>query len=425
MRFNTLTEWLSWLESCHPSEIELGLERIGKVASLLGIDLSLSTVITVAGTNGKGSCVAAINALLLAEGCTVGCYTSPHLFSYNERVVINNRQVTDQQLIEAFERIDQTRQNIALTYFEFGTLAALLCFQQANLDYVILEVGLGGRLDAVNLVDADIAVITSIDIDHVDWLGNDRESIGREKAGVFRPGKSAICADINPPKSVTTVAKSVGADLISVGKDFSLSATDSVYQWSGKSITNEMLTVDGINFDFLPEASVAAALQVIALLGINQPKVSTLTELTIPGRFQRMNLGEVPVILDVAHNPAAAQLLATRLQQQICIGKRVAIFAVMADKDAESMMSVLKDIIDEWWFVELHNVPRAMPVQSLLQLSERLNLTTRPVQQCGNTENTLLAARSELTSNDELLVVGSFFTVAEAMQYLREESQSE
>jgi len=220
MRFQTLDQWLRWQESLHPSAIDLGLERPGKVLKALGLDSPQHTVITVAGTNGKGSSVAMLESILLAAGYRVGSYTSPHLQCYNERIRIQGEMVSDEALCQSFERIDQARGEESLTYFEFGTLAAIDLFERAGLDVAVLEVGLGGRLDAVNLLDAEVALITAIDIDHAAWLGENREAIGREKAGIFRPGRPAVCSDPQPPDSLQACAAGLGVQLYRLGHDF-------------------------------------------------------------------------------------------------------------------------------------------------------------------------------------------------------------
>lgn len=232
MRFTTLDEWLQWLECQHPRAIDLGLERVSVVAKALNIALAMP-VITVAGTNGKGSCVALSSAILRAEGYRVGTYTSPHLVHYHERIVIAGRCVHDEELLLAFSAIDEARGATSLTYFEFGTLAALWLFQRAELDVVILEVGLGGRLDAVNIVDADIAIVSSIAIDHEAWLGRDREVIGREKAGVFRQGRIAVVGDVDPPQSVLNYGRDIGASVLCRDRDYSYRESANQWQWQG------------------------------------------------------------------------------------------------------------------------------------------------------------------------------------------------
>ncbi len=456
MRFETLQGWLHWLESCHPSEIELGLDRVGSVAERLGITLSGPQVITVAGTNGKGSCVASLNALLMTAGARVGCYTSPHFLTYNERVKINGQSVSDQSLINAFGRIDQARADIPLTYFEFGTLAALDIFQHSELDVVVLEVGLGGRLDAVNIIDPDIAIVTSIAIDHQDWLGADRELIGAEKAGIFRKGRPAICADPCPPDSLKSVADKVGAHWYSRGIDFDVidmppqnsdRHCSQSWTWQGRSALSTITSLAGLPIPQLPLDSVVAAIQAVQLLNAKEPgekgaatTVATtaiditavdyqcLAELQLPGRFQCFDIQGRQLILDVAHNPAAAHYLAKRLAQVVDDGvvdngaadsgisanrKTFALMAVMADKDVQGIVAALKHSFDGWFVAELNQAPRAMAAAELADIIQGQGINTVDISKTiGQACQRVL---SLMVSGDRLVVFGSFFTVAEVM----------
>ena len=262
MRFNNLQDWLQWIESCHPSEIELGLERMGQVYHRLNCNFSKTKVITIAGTNGKGSCVAVLEHLLNEYGYSVGCYTSPHFIRYNERVRVNRCEIDDESLVQSFENIDQLRGEIPLTYFEYGTLAALDIFSARQLDVVILEVGLGGRLDASNIVDADIAVVTNIDIDHVDWLGSDIEVIGKEKSGIFRPNKIAVCGDPSPPKSVEATALELGAVFYQRDRDFTVSSRPGTFDITVTGKDGSSRLIADIPITDLPFDSVVAGIQV-------------------------------------------------------------------------------------------------------------------------------------------------------------------
>lgn len=419
MRFSTLPEWLAWLESCHPTDIELGLDRIAEVAGRLGLDLSSSTVVSVAGTNGKGSCVAAVNALCLRAGRRVGCYTSPHFLQYNERIVIDGEPVTDDVLISAFHRIDQVLAGVSLTYFEFGTLAALDIFQRAALDVIVLEVGLGGRLDAVNLVDADISVVTTVALDHQDWLGADRESIAVEKAGIYRAGRPAICADDAPPRRLLDHAEAIDARLLLIHRDFDLvvdaAAIDGQMQWWSRGDAAAAIMLADVNKLALPVPSVAAALQVAELLGIAQRHWSCLSALGLPGRFQQLRCGGKQLLLDVAHNPAAANWLAEKLASQPTAGKRYALFAVMADKDIEHIIEPLRDAFAEWWVTSIPGLARAATPDSLV--SALCSQVSVPVIASNNVAAAITQLLPRLDAEDELVVFGSFFTVAAAMAW--------
>ncbi|KKK73791.1 hypothetical protein LCGC14_2890280, partial [marine sediment metagenome] len=301
MTQHSLSEWLSLLEARHPTEIEFGLDRIGRVAVQLGLSHSMpgKKVITVAGTNGKGSCVAALESILLAAGYRVGSYTSPHFIDYNERICLNGQSVSDQTICAAFERIESVCGDTSLTYFEFGTLAALLIMDQAELDIVVLEVGLGGRLDAVNLIDADIAIVTSLALDHQDWLGDDLNQIAAEKAAISRSGRPLIYGDVTPVPGLLVAAGEIGAQLWLNGRDFSLSEVNEASNTS------------------LPQNSVACAVQAVKLLDLRIADTiieQGLQAVNLLGRFQQIDLEGVRLILDVAHNPQATELLAQRLR---------------------------------------------------------------------------------------------------------------
>jgi len=421
MRFDTLDEWLSWQESCHSSEIDLGLARVGAVAAAMGLSLDRTNVITVAGTNGKGSTVAVLNALLLSAGYSVGCFTSPHFLRYNERIQLDGIEVSDTLLIESFDRIDTARGDTPLTFFEFGTLAAIDLCQRHNPDVVVLEVGLGGRLDAVNIIDADIAVITSIDIDHQDWLGSDREQIGREKAGIIRSGKPVVSAGLNPPASIQEEADRLGAHLYQAGRDFihQKVAGDRCWQWVGKAADGSKVELPVLRFPTLPEQSVSAALQVLQLLGlpIGNSHYSCLADVSLPGRFQQLVVDQKQVILDVAHNPAAAVYLAERLQTKSCAGRTFALVAIMADKDIDGMIDPLKDSFDGWYAVELEDVPRALAAEVL---ADKIAAHTNANVCVSTMANACKAVLATMDKEDRLIVFGSFFTVTAMLEVARE-----
>jgi dihydrofolate synthase/folylpolyglutamate synthase len=415
MRFNSLDEWLQWQESLHPSAIDLGLERPGKVLHELGLESPQHTVITVAGTNGKGSSVALLESILLAAGYRVGCYTSPHLLRYNERIRIQGEEVSDQALCESFERIDQARGDISLTYFEFGTLAAFDLFARAELDVAVLEVGLGGRLDAANLVDADVALVTAIDIDHAAWLGNDREVIAREKAGIFRPGHPAVCSDPHPPQSLMDYAEELGTPLSLPERDFRFEQNGDSWSWSGVQMQRPALPLPALRGSF-QLSNAAGVLRVLELLADRLPVATQhlrhgLLTATLPGRFQVLQ-GEVPVIVDVAHNPQSAAALAANLHVMPCSGRTLAVVAMLADKDQASVVRELVPVVAAWYVAGL-DVYRGSDAATLADVIA--STSSQPVHRCSTVAEALQAARKEACSGDRIVVFGSFYTVAEAL----------
>lgn len=419
MQFTTLQQWLGWLEQCHPTEIELGLERIRQVAERLDLLTPSARVITVAGTNGKGSCVTATAALLREAGLSVGVYTSPHLLQYNERIVINGIAVSDSEICAAFARIVNACENTSLTYFEFGTLAALDIFQRHQLDVVVLEVGLGGRLDAVNILDADVAVITSIDLDHQDWLGADREAIGTEKAGIARKDRPVVCADPAPPTSVFVGCEAVGANLYALNRNFGYSVDADSWSWWGMDVAGEIHESDPMPLPHLPLPSLAAALQAVKLLGVDLSSLAfanCLATLTMPGRFQKLDFNGTEIILDVAHNPAASAYLSQKLQNSPCSGRTFTIVGMMADKDRINSIRNLDSEIDSWYLACLPAVPRAASIE---QLVHDLSLLERIADGQGTVTECLARLSEQMCAADRIVIWGSFYTVAAAMSALQ------
>lgn len=414
MRFQTLEQWLDWQETLHPSAIDLGLERPGNVLRAMGLESPQYTVITVAGTNGKGSSVAMLESILLAAGYRVGCYTSPHLLRYNERIRINGKPVADAAICEAFERIDQARRDTSLTYFEFGTLAAFELFAHAELDVAVLEVGLGGRLDAVNLLDADVALVTAIDVDHAAWLGDDREAIGREKAGIFRAGHPAVCSDPHPPRSLLEHATELGAPISLLGRDFRYRQDGEYWSWLGARALMP-LPLPALRGQFQLQ-NAAGVVQVLELLSGRLP-VSLqhlrqgLLAVNLPGRFQILP-GEVPLIVDVAHNPQAAASLATNLKQMPLAGKTRAVVAMLADKDLAAVVRELIPVVDNWYVAGL-NVWRGCDAAALATVVEAQSNTAPRVFE--SVDDALQQARGEAQAGDRIVVFGSFYTVAAAL----------
>lgn len=424
MRFSSLADWLGWLETSHPTEIELGLARVREVAARLQLLTPAARTITVAGTNGKGSCVTACASLLQAAGFSVGVYTSPHLLHYAERIQINGKPVSDADICLAFEKIADAADTISLTYFEYGTLAALEIFQRFQIDYQVLEVGLGGRLDAINIIDADIAVITSIALDHQDWLGDTRELIGFEKAGIARAGKPLVCADPAPPQTIMDYAASLQAHPYFIGRDFNYSQQAKAWQWSGTSAQGAAVNLPTMAAPHLPLPSMAAALQVLYLMDIALPVAtieSTLSVLRLAGRFQKIFYQEREFIVDVAHNPAATEYLAQRLKAEPCAGNTHALVAMMADKDCAASLANLTAVIDAWYLADLPHIPRAAAPQVL---AKHLAALAVSVQGQGEVAALIASLITQTSAADRILIFGSFYTVAAALQHLQGDART-
>jgi dihydrofolate synthase/folylpolyglutamate synthase len=421
---NTLAEWLSVLETRHPKAIDMGLARVAQVKERLGIRFDCP-VITVGGTNGKGSTCAMLESILMHAGYRVGLYTSPHLVHFNERARINGEPVQDQALMAGFEAVEAQRSDVSLTYFEFSTLAILHCFASAKLDAVILEVGLGGRLDAVNVVDADVAIVTSIDIDHTEYLGDTREKIGFEKAGIFRPGRTAICSDPMPPKSLVDHADAIGADLWLMGRDFNYAGDKQQWNYGGRTQRRNSLgypSLRGAN-QLLNASAVLAALEALRQrLPVGAQEVRNgLVMVDLPGRFQVLP-GRPTTILDVAHNPHAAATLAQNLDNMGFHRYTYAVFGAMADKDIDGVIGHLKGRIDHWHVTDLP-IPRAATADQLRQklLDAGVVPQNEPDAECSiqtfdSPANAFFEAQSRAEENDRIVVFGSFLTVAGVME---------
>src|SRR5918994_482563 len=370
-RFRRLADWLAWQEPLHPNAIDLGLDRLQRTLDNLGWRRPACPVITVAGTNGKGSCVALTARILGEAGYRVGTFTSPHLLRYNERIAIDGVEVSDEALIAAFERIDAARGEDTLTFFEFNAAAALLVLADAHPDAVVLEVGLGGRLDAVNVVDADVALVTSIDLDHCDWLGRDRETIGREKAGIFRAGRPAIFGSRDMPASIREAAQQVGAELQQLGHDFDWVRSGDRWSWRGRTGEQRDLPAPALHGEIQYDnaAAVLATLEVLqSRLPVPRSAIERgLQTVTLPGRFQVVKQSSprpIEWILDVAHNPAAARTLAAQLASQKSGGRTIAVCGVLSDKDVEGIVGELRSSFDAWVIVGLQGA-RALPPEAL------------------------------------------------------------
>jgi dihydrofolate synthase/folylpolyglutamate synthase len=414
MKFATLDAWLAWQEQLHPSSIDMGLERVHGVQQAMDLSRPAPLVITVGGTNGKGSTVAMLEAILLAAGYRVGAYTSPHMLHYAERVRVNGVCASEAQLCAAFERVDAARGQISLTYFEFGTLAALDIFSISKLDVAVLEVGMGGRLDAVNVVDADVAVVTSVDIDHTAWLGVDRESIGYEKAGIFRAERPAVCGDRDPPASLVDHAARIGAPLHVYGRDFWHERNADSWRWCGPSgAVRTGLPFPALRGDFQLQnaSSVLAALdQLTDRLPVAQNHIREgLLSVALPGRFQVVT-ASVPTIVDVAHNPHAARALAATLRAHACSGRTFAVFAMLADKNIGDVAGIVDPVIDEWHGAGL-DVPRGASALQLAEALARAHVHGVVVMH-ESVAAAYAAARARASAQDRIVVFGSFFTVS-------------
>ena len=428
MTERTLGEWLAYLEQLHPSAIDMGLARSQEVASRMGLGKPAPRVITVTGTNGKGSTCAFVASLLRAQGLNVGVYNSPHLLHYNERVQVNGVQATDAQLCEAFAAVEAGRGETTLTYFEMGTLAAFWLFQRAGLDAVVLEVGLGGRLDTVNLVDADIALVTSIGVDHADYLGNTRESVAFEKAGIFRQGAPALCGDLNPPQPLLDKARELACPFFLRGRDFDLGMTEQHWQWRGVDAKGQPIELQDLPLLDLPMENAALALQAYALLGlpwVPGQLAAALTATKVIGRLDRRQFSwhgkRLNLMLDVGHNPHAAQYLAQRLASRPVAGRRLAVFGLLADKDLDGVVGELNASVAHWAVAPLDSA-RARPVADLQTALQNLGAS---VSSYASVAEALEGQSAQATADDEILLFGSFYCVAEALEWLARRSTEE
>lgn len=418
MRFATLNEWLAWQDSLHPRAIDLGLERVRGVADALGIGRFDVPVVTVGGTNGKGSCVALLESILRAGGYRAGAFTSPHLIRYNERIHLDGREIGDADIVEGFARIDAARGENSLTFFEFNTLAALLAFQAARLDAIVLEVGLGGRLDAVNIVDADVGLLTSIGLDHCDWLGPTLEDIGREKAGIFRRARAAVIGSLPIPASVYDAARRVGAHLRVPGTDFFHARHDGRWTWHNSRTRYADLPLPALagRHQLDNAAAVLAVLEELRerLPVAREAIIAGLERVELKGRFQRAQVG-AEWILDVAHNPDAAARLAETLASLPRRARTLAIVGILKDKDARSIVAALAPQVDQWIAVDLPG-PRGLTGAELRTIATAdgdARWSTAPsVAAACERANALSAER------DRILVFGSFHTVGPALEWL-------
>lgn len=417
MRFTSVAEWLRWQETLNPRGIDLGLDRCRPVASALALEPPPYTVISVAGTNGKGSCVTMLDHILHRAGYRVGGYTSPQLRSFNETIRVSGQAIGDDELMLAFQAVDEARGDIALTWFEFRTLAAAYLFSARRVDIAVMEVGLGGRLDAVNLFDAEVSVITSVGVDHRDWLGDSRDAVGREKAGICRAGRPAVCGDPDPPPGLIDAIETIGARLYLAGRDFRHEVEADGWRWIGPAGVSLSLPRPGISgvrqFD-----NASAALATLELLQRRFPvepgcMAEGLQACRLPGRVQIL-AGEPATVLDVAHNPDAARALADTLRSQPTGSRTLAVFAMYADKDIEGVARALDAAVDAWYAAPLPP-PRGASAEAVALALSRAQVRS-PVILHDGVGDAVCAARRDAGSADRVVVFGSFETVRQAIE---------
>ena len=426
-RPTTLGAWLAYLETLHPKAIAMGLDRVQAVHARMGTVLACPAI-TVTGTNGKGSTCAMLEAIYRAAGYRVGLYASPHLARYNERVRIGAQDATDAMIVAALNAVEDARAApgggdgapTPLTYFEFGTLAALWLFARANLDIVILEVGLGGRLDAVNIVDADVAVVTSIDLDHMDYLGPTREDIGREKAGIFRPGRAAVCAEPRPPQSLVDHAAALGAPVTLMGRDYGFVAEAAQWRYWGPGGSRYGLPHPALRGAH-QLANAATALAALDLMNARLPVSGGavrdgLQTVALPGRFQVLP-GRPAIVLDVAHNPHAARVLAAAARAMGYYPETRAVFGMLADKDIAGVVAAMKTTVDRWYVATLPG-PRGASAAALAAVLENAGVAASAVGTFADVAAACGAAREGASEADRIIVFGSFLTVAAALAAL-------
>jgi len=416
----TLPEWLDHQQRIHPRAIELGLDRVRAVWRRMDSPQPAPVVITVGGTNGKGSTIAFLEAMLRADGRRVGAYTSPHLLRYNERVRIDGVDADDAALVGAFERIETARGDIALTYFEYGTLAALSLFADAGIDVALLEVGLGGRLDAVNIIDSDAAIVTTVDLDHQDWLGDDRDSIGREKAGIFRSGRPAVIGDAHPPRGLLEEAARMGPDLRVADRDFRFDIGSGDWTWRSG---NDMLVLPQpalrASSQHANAAAAIAALHALRdRLGWHPDSIARgVATARIDARLQRF-ASTPELIIDVAHNPQAARVLAAWLGAHRCAGRTLAVFGALSDKDVRGIVEPLRDVVSAWHLAGLaQESPRGLSPTATLDLvrSARSGASVGSVSE--DIDAALAAAFADARPTDRIIAFGSFFIAAAALRF--------
>ena len=413
-RFNSLPDWLNWQEQFHPRLIDLGLERVAEVFNKLHPTYTKPLTIIVGGTNGKGSCIAFLEAIYRAQGYKVGAYTSPEIIHYRERIKINGKAVSDKMICEAFARIDSARTDVSLSYFEFGTLAAIDIFSHANLDIQLLEVGLGGRLDAVNIIDAHVTLVSSICIDHVDWLGGTREAIGLEKAGIFRKNMPAIIGDNNPPASLIIAAKEKQTPLRCINQDFNYQLNAKEWHWHSPSQSYTHLPKPALKGRHQFNNASSALMAITTLqpyLAVDEKAIKQgLKNTRLTGRFQLIK-NRPQILLDVGHNPQAVEMLADYLKVHFKGKKIHAVFAIMKDKDISAIIDIMSHLVSNW-FISPIKTPRAVSNPVLQALFIQKNISN-VVYEFQDFKATFTAAKQNAKKDELILIFGSFFLVSE------------
>jgi dihydrofolate synthase/folylpolyglutamate synthase len=419
-RGSSLAEWLAWLETLHPKKIDLSLNRIRTILEVLALAAPPFRIITVGGTNGKGSCVAYLSGIYTQAGFRTGAFTSPHLVAFNERITIDGVQASDQELVDAFVAMDEARATVTLSYFEASAVAALVHFARHGVDVAVLEVGMGGRLDAVNAVDADAAVIVSVGIDHEEWLGSDRESIGFEKAGIMRAGAPVVIADPDPPHSIARAARDTGADALFINRDFDVTpeADDLLVRCRGSAVRRIPKPRFGGQEQWL---NAAACVQVTECLADQLPVPAAALRSGIataapPGRADRRMIDGVEWIFDVAHNPAAAQRLAAMLAQVPAQGRCRAVFGALRDKDIRSVVAELAALVDAWYIVTI-DAERGARAEDVGAVIEPVG-GAREIRAFADVPSACAAARAQARPGDRIVVFGSFYIVGPALSAL-------
>ncbi|MCP1727098.1 dihydrofolate synthase/folylpolyglutamate synthase [Natronospira proteinivora] len=429
----SLNDWLVWLEGLHPVEVDLGLDRLRPVCGAMGLDKLSYGVLTVAGTNGKGSSVAVAEGLLRADGCRVGAYTSPHLIDFNERIRVDGQPATDRAIIASLARVDEARGGASLSYFEFTTLAALDLFRRQGVDYAVLEVGLGGRLDAVNVVDADVALLTRVAVDHADWLGDDLDGIAREKAGICRPGRPAVIADPSPEGPLPAAARAHSVELLCAGEAFGWrDGPGSDWTWWGPE-EQTLSALPSQPWWQLPwqRDNASGALAAVAQLrpqALDSHKVRrVLADIQLPGRVQLLG-GAPDTLLDVAHNPDAATALASWLEKHPVSGKRRAVLGMKGDKDVAGVLGALEAVVDEWWLADLSEIGGLSLEQLKRHCPELVLARLAPLNPDEASPGPLEAWQAALAASrpeDQVLVMGSFMTVGPVLREWRQTRHTE
>ncbi|OBT00964.1 bifunctional folylpolyglutamate synthase/dihydrofolate synthase [Vibrio tasmaniensis] len=404
---SSLEMWLDYLSNIHTSAIDLGLDRVQAVASKANLTKPAKHVITVAGTNGKGSTCALMEAILLDAGYSVGVYSSPHLIRYNERVRINGQDLSDEKMVQSFDFIEKERGEISLSFFEYGTLAALRAFQTEAVDVVLLEVGLGGRLDATNIVEHDVSVITSLAVDHVDWLGDDINVIGFEKAGIYRSGKPAICGQPKPPATVAAHADDIKAEFYQVGIQYTYEVNGDSWNWNSGAFRLDALPIPSLPLPNAATALMALGTSELSISDVNV--VNGLNNAQLPGRMQQISDQPV-IVLDVAHNPHSAEYFAQQVTQKYAGKNLHVVVAMLHDKDIPATLEVLAPVATHWYPASLQGPRAATAAELCASLPEGVEQHTNPV-------TAFEAALASVKGDDVVLVVGSFHTVGEVLEH--------